>query len=258
MIPTTPMPPADTIGLAETSLGTVLVDGQGMTLYYYSKDIPGSGASNCSGQCAVIWPIFFTRDVIVTPPLAASDLSTITRSDGTKQTAYKGWPLYYFQTDTKPGDVSGEGVGQVWYVVRPDYSVMIAQQGALGSFLTDDTGRTLYYFGSDMPGMSACTGGCIATWPPFASDRLVVPSLLNETDFTAVSRTDGMHQLAFMGRPLYYFAHDMGPGEAAGEGFNTLWYVANITGSLPAPTATPTPTPTVDTSDSGGSGGSGY
>jgi predicted lipoprotein with Yx(FWY)xxD motif len=258
-VPTTPMPPADTVRVASTPLGNVLVDGQGLTLYYFSKDIPGSGTSNCSGQCEVIWPVFFAQNVIVSPPLSASDFSTITRSEGTRQTAYKGWPLYFYQNDTSPGETSGEGIGRIWFVAKPDSSVMIAEQGSLGLFLTDDTGHTLYYFANDKPGMSACTGGCVALWPPFSSDPLVLPSILKSTDFTTFTRTDGGKQLAFMGRPLYYFSNDRSPGMVAGEGYNNLWYAANITGSLPAPTATPTPTPTptVDTSDSGG-GGSGY
>ncbi|MBP1930000.1 putative lipoprotein with Yx(FWY)xxD motif [Methanolinea mesophila] len=261
-VPTTPVPPADTIRLVNNPLGNILTDTRGMTLYYYSKDIPGSGASTCTGGCAEIWPVFSAGDVMVSPPLSSSDFTTITRADGSKQTAYKGWPLYYFRNDTVPGDTFGEGVGKVWFVVKPDDSVTIASQGDLGLFLADDTGHTLYFFASDTPGKSVCTSTCIMLWPPFYADPLVIPSILKSSDFTAVTRADGKQQLAYMGRPLYTYTGDKSPGEVNGEGFNDLWYVANITGAVPVPITVPTTTlttrPTVDTSDSGSSSGSGY
>ena len=61
----TAVKPADTIGTAGSSLGTILVDAQGKTLYYFGKDIPASSASSCSGQCAVIWPVFSVDTVTV-------------------------------------------------------------------------------------------------------------------------------------------------------------------------------------------------
>src|SRR4030042_3939323 len=105
-IPTTKAP--DTVKTADTTLGKILVDAEGMTLYYFANDIPASGASTCYGQCAVAWPIF-SDTVTVSSPLLASDFSSITRTDGTKQTTYRGWPLYYWQGGIKhPGVWGGE------------------------------------------------------------------------------------------------------------------------------------------------------
>jgi len=108
----------DTIKVADSSLGRILTDTNCMTLYYFITDIPASGASTCYGKCETAWPIFTVDSIVVSSPIHAADFSTITRTDGTKQTAYQGWPLYYWQNDKKPGDVLGENVQNVWYVAK--------------------------------------------------------------------------------------------------------------------------------------------
>ncbi len=251
-VQTTAAPPADTIRTAASPLGTILVDARGMTLYYFANDIPASGASTCYGPCAVAWPVFSADTVKVSAPLDAADFGSITRTDGTKQTTWKGWPLYYWQADTKAGDVSGENVQNVWFVLNLDERVLIAHSPATGMYLTDTVGKTLYYFTADTPGTSACTGACLARWPAFSADPVRAPSVLKPADFSAVVRADGVRQTAFMGRPLYYFADDMKPGDLKGQGFNGVWYVANISGSAPA--ATPTTLKTLSPTG----GGSGY
>ena len=251
---------ADTIKVADSSLGRILTDTKGMTLYYFITDIPASGASTCYGKCETAWPIFTVDSVVVSSPIHAADFSTITRTDGTKQTTYQGWPLYYWQNDKKPGDVLGENVQNVWYVAKPDYTVMIAARPAPGAFLTDNKGRTLYYFTQDFSGSSTCTGTCLANWPAFGVDSVVAPSVLKGTDFSVVTRADGVKQTAFMGRPLYYFAADTKPGDIKGEGVNNIWYVANVSGITPVAPSLPTtvPTTTRTTSPSGGGYGGGY
>lgn len=99
---------------AQSALGTILVDSNGMTLYTYTRDM--TGFSNCNGQCATNSP----------PLLAASDAkgsgdwSVITRDDGKKQWAYKGAALYTSPKDTRPGDTSGENSDNgKWHVVKP-------------------------------------------------------------------------------------------------------------------------------------------
>ncbi len=91
-----------------------LIGPNGNTVYTFGKDT--SGMSNCNGQCATNWP-----PLTVAPSAKAmGDYSIITRSDGTRQWAYKGQPLYYFVKDTKPGDMMGDGVMEGnWKVVRP-------------------------------------------------------------------------------------------------------------------------------------------
>jgi len=260
----TPQPttvkPADTIGTASSSLGTILVDAQGKTLYYFANDIPASGTSSCNGQCAVVWPVFSADTIKVSSPLDPADFGSITRADGKKQTTYYGWPLYYYQADTKPGDVNGENVLKVWFVIKPDESVLIAHKTDLGLYLTDTSGKTLYFFTKDTTGQSVCTGACIGLWPAFSADTVTAPSVLKPSDFSSISRGDGMKQTAFMGRSLYFYSGDVKPGDVKGQGFNNLWYVANVSGSTPVVTTPPTtaPTATRTTSPSSGGYGGGY
>jgi predicted lipoprotein with Yx(FWY)xxD motif len=100
--------------VAETPRGTTLVDPKGMTLYTFDND-KTAGTSACNGKCAVNWPPFMA------PPDAANmdKWTVIVRSDGSKQWAYKGKPLYRWMEDKKPGDVDGDGRFNVWHVAVP-------------------------------------------------------------------------------------------------------------------------------------------
>jgi predicted lipoprotein with Yx(FWY)xxD motif len=258
----TVMPSSDTIRVTDTTLGKILVDSTGKTLYYFASDIPASGASTCSGKCAVAWPVFSTDSIRVSSPLDPADFSSITRADGSRQTTYYGWPLYYYQADVNAGDVKGENVLKTWFVIKPDENLLIANSPALGLYLTDGSGKTLYYFAKDTPGTSACTGACLTKWPAFSAGAVSAPSVLAPADFSSAKRTDGITQTAFKDRLLYYFADDAKPGDVKGQGFNGVWYVANITGyvpvvSTPVPTTTPTPAPTSTPGSDGGGGGGG-
>lgn len=106
-----------TVTTAETDLGTILVDGEGMTLYLFTNDEPG--VSNCEGDCLAAWP-----PLLGTPQAGEgaddSKLGTIERSDGTTQVTYNDWPLYYWMNDSAPGDTTGQGVNGVWWVVDRD------------------------------------------------------------------------------------------------------------------------------------------
>ncbi|KQC12276.1 MAG: hypothetical protein APR56_06820 [Methanosaeta sp. SDB] len=110
-----------TVDLAtDEALGTFIVDGAGMTLYYFATDVSGSGASACYDTCAERWPAFFADEIEVPAELEPTDFNGIVRDDGSIQTTYKGWPLYYYFEDETPGDVKGQGAGGVWFVVIPE------------------------------------------------------------------------------------------------------------------------------------------
>ncbi len=104
---------AEPAKVADTAKGKVLADARGMTLYTFDRD--SAGTSACTGQCALNWP----------PLLAPADAkpvgswTIITRPDGGKQWAYKGKPIYGWARDGKPGDVTGDGVNNVWRVATP-------------------------------------------------------------------------------------------------------------------------------------------
>jgi len=108
----------NTVGIkSKEGQGSYLVDGKGMTLYYFKNDSPGK--SVCAGPCIEKWPLFYIDTVAVPPELKAGDFGTITRDDGKKQTTYKGIPLYYFGGDKVAGDTKGQGVKDIWFVVQP-------------------------------------------------------------------------------------------------------------------------------------------
>jgi len=102
-----------------SGVGKVLVDSQGLTLYYFEKDKKGSGKSACYGPCASGWPPLTTEGAPQAGEGAmASKLGTIERSDGTTQVTYAGWPLYTFVEDKKPGEDNGtdsKAFGASWY-----------------------------------------------------------------------------------------------------------------------------------------------
>ena len=112
---------AATITATSTSLGTILVDGSGRTLYLFEKD--QSDQSACAGACAAAWPVDQSSG---TPKagsgVKASMLGTIKRGDNTTQVTYNQHPLYYFQGDSGAGQQNGQGVdafGARWFVVNP-------------------------------------------------------------------------------------------------------------------------------------------
>jgi predicted lipoprotein with Yx(FWY)xxD motif len=112
-----------TVKTRSTSLGTILVDSKGRTLYLFEKDTKNK--SKCSGQCAVNWPpALVSGKPTAGGKAVASRLGTTKRSDGKTQVTYAGHPLYRFIVDkNKPGSTKGEGIdafGAEWYVVGPN------------------------------------------------------------------------------------------------------------------------------------------
>jgi predicted lipoprotein with Yx(FWY)xxD motif len=103
----------------DATLGAILTDGDGFTLYTFTNDTANSGESACSGACAQAWPPLEVDGEPTAPPQASGELETITRDDGTTQVTYNGMPLYRFASDAAPGETNGQGVGGVWFVAEP-------------------------------------------------------------------------------------------------------------------------------------------
>jgi len=101
-------------GAPATSQNGVLATPSGATVYTFDKDTVGSGKSACNGPCAQLWPPVAAQ----ASDAASGDWSIVTRDDGSKQWAYKGWPLYTYSKDAKPGDMSGDKFKDVWHVVK--------------------------------------------------------------------------------------------------------------------------------------------
>lgn len=90
-----------------------LIGPNGNTLYVFAKD--GSSMSNCYGQCAAMWPPLS----VASSAKPLGEYTVVQRTDGAKQWAYKGQPLYYFAKDQKSGEMMGDGMGGHWKVARP-------------------------------------------------------------------------------------------------------------------------------------------
>jgi predicted lipoprotein with Yx(FWY)xxD motif len=131
-----------------SSLGKILTDGSGRTLYLFQKD--SGPKSTCSGACASNWPPFTAKTKpAVSGGASSADITLISRAGGGKQVTYKGHPLYYYAGDKSAGDMNGQGVnafGAAWYVLSPAGSTVMgkASSGGGGSSSGGSTGRYGY------------------------------------------------------------------------------------------------------------------
>ncbi len=101
-----------------TSVGKVLANPHGMTVYYYTEDKPGSGVSDCTGSCAMRWPPVVAPVRAPAGVMLPGPIATITRSDGVRQVTINGYPIYRFAGDKAPGQASGNGVEGSWHVIK--------------------------------------------------------------------------------------------------------------------------------------------
>ena len=106
-----------TVQVADSDLGSILVDAEGITLYLFEADTDGS--STCYDDCAATWPALIDDAPSAGDGVEESLLGTTERDDGEVQVTYDGQPLYYFASDQAPGDTEGQGIGDIWYVVDP-------------------------------------------------------------------------------------------------------------------------------------------
>ncbi|MEO8535474.1 MAG: hypothetical protein ABI441_17085 [Flavobacterium sp.] len=233
------------IGLSTSAtLGSYLSDKNGRSLYFFATD--ANGQASCTGGCEALWPAFtvdnLTADKLGTG-LTLTDFATITTASGKKQITYKGWPLYYYapvsqgdaygnggtNTPEAAGKTTGDGVGGVWFIAKPDYSVMLVKSQLLGhdgknyksdytvgdgltTYFTDAKGVTLYAFKNDNFKKNNFTKADFsnnAVWPIYETDKIVVPSILDKSKFSVIT-VFGKSQLVYNGWPLYYFGQDAG------------------------------------------------
>ncbi|MFC9247492.1 SCO0930 family lipoprotein [Streptomyces sp. NPDC057136] len=230
------------------SLGKVLTDSAGFTLYRFDKDTASPPASNCEGECAKTWPVVPAGNAVAAAGTDAALLGEVVRADGTKQLTVAGWPMYRYAKDTGPGDANGQGVGGTWFAAAPDgkKAAVNAEEGGeaepadlaglsvrkdpkLGDIVVDKRGMTVYRFKKDTawPMKSACTGDCLKKWPA------VDPVAKNEVEgittkgFVTFDRPDGIKQQTLDCWPIYTFSGDANPGDTNGQGVGGTWYAVS-------------------------------
>ena len=244
-----------TINVAtDPTLGKILVDGNGMTLYVFTKD--GPDQSNCTGGCLKVWPPLLTQgSPVAGTGVDASLLGTAKLADGTMIVTYNKMPLYRYASDAKAGDTLGQGVNNVWYTVSPDgnavgmapmipaptstgttagaaagatadVTINVATDPKLGQILVDGNGKTLYIFTKDGPDQSNCTGGCLKVWPPLLTQSMAKAGSGVDASLLGTAKlADGTMIVTYNKMPLYYYATDAKAGDTLGQGVNNVWYV---------------------------------
>jgi predicted lipoprotein with Yx(FWY)xxD motif len=224
---------------SNATLGQFLTNKQGLSLYMFANDADGN--SSCTGDCEATWPPF-TGDLStlkLDAGLTASDFASITTGSGKKQITYKGWPLYTYSpsgTDgygnttnvAEPaGSTKGDGIGGLWFIAKPDYTIMLANNQLKGLdgnnyksdysigtgktvYFTNGNGRTIYTFSVDSFNINKFTKPDLSnngTFPVYEEEKIVVPSVLDKTLFGNIT-VAGKKQMTYKGWPLYHFGQD--------------------------------------------------
>lgn len=235
-----PPPSGPEINLSTSpTLGQYLTNNRGQALYFFSDEVDGTNA--CTGGCAAIWPEFNTdlTTAKINAGLNAADFSTITTSDGKKEVTYKGWPLHTFSPPSAggyggsvnvaegAGTTKGDGFAGVWFVAKPDYTIMLADEQLKGLdgkdyksdftvgegktvFFTNAVGRTIYTFSLDSFNINKFTKPDLTNnnvFPIYEQTQVVVPSVLDKNLFGNIS-VAGKQQLTYKGWPLHFFGQD--------------------------------------------------
>ena len=218
-----------------TRAGMVLANGSGLTLYYFSADKPGSGASVCTGGCAVAWPPLAAPVKAPAGVHLPGSLGVISRPGGVRQVTLNGFPVYTYVGDKAPGQVTGDGKEGAWHVIKlgasqPVNALKVAHTPAGGTVLASSRGLTLYTYSADKPhsGKSACTGACATAWPPLAAPVKAPEGVHLPGKLGVITRPNGLKQVTLNGYPLYLYVGDKSPGQAAGNGIGGSWHVIKI------------------------------
>lgn len=119
----------DGVQVAETDLGPILVDPDGFTLYIFTVDTDGESA--CYDSCAELWPPV-PADTPISSDLDASLFGSTERTDGTEQLTVNAMPLYLYTPDTSPGDTTGQGFNDVWFVVDAEGNMLTSAEASDG------------------------------------------------------------------------------------------------------------------------------
>lgn len=130
------------LSTAQTSLGEIIVGKDGMAVYYFTNDVKGSDTSKCTGQCIVNWPPVISESGNPKVKGITAEVDTIKFGEEQKHVTVNGMPVYYWIKDKAPGDVTGQGVQGVWYVIAPDGAMIKTPAPAQSSSKPNAMGAT--------------------------------------------------------------------------------------------------------------------
>ena len=223
------------VRVMRTSSGPVLATRSGRTLYVFVDDLLTRAPSACTGDCTHDWVPMQAGGRITERSGVSGRVGIIVRSDGERQLTMDGRPLYLFSGDRDPGDIRGNGVGNLWWAMTPSgltatsYPLTPATYGApqattltvvqtrFGPVVADDRGQVLYAYADDTASTTACVADwCLVDWPPLQSGAPTKPASIS-APVGVISGAGGTTQVTLGGHPLYTFAGDLHPGDAAAK-----------------------------------------
>jgi predicted lipoprotein with Yx(FWY)xxD motif len=250
--PTTVAPAAPLFGVAKSQVGDILVASSGRSLYMFDPDARKPGGSVCNGQCADVWPPIIVKSeaALVAPSGFGGKLTAVKRDDGSLQAAVNGWPIYGWVFDKSKGDLNGQAVNEVWWVLDPTgnpirttptmriRSNKVGAAAASKNVLVDARGMTLYMFENDkVKDVSACYDACATAWPPALVTSEAQLSLfqgggLDRSKLKLIRRADTTAlQVSYNGWPLYTWVRDVKIGDTTGQAVGNVWWVIDATGT---------------------------
>lgn len=237
--------------LSKTRNSQYLISGSNsLSLYEFDKDTT-LDASNCSTvdgddgvvdnqSCLDRWPIYETPDSSKTGDFGFVTATSAKTGDFKKhatQATYKHHPLYYWFKDSVKGDITGDKIKNVWHLIYPNKDFMpsvvdtkLSSDYRAQEYLTSETSRALYTFDKDDTNVSNCYDGCAVTWPPYTTklDKTTVPSGLDATKLSTIERSDGLTQVTYDGKPLYYYKMDTKTGDTNGDWVKGVWHLIEL------------------------------
>lgn len=211
---------------------------QGFSLYTFDGD--AINTANCfdlgDGGCINAWPPVLADNAAKPMGLYA----VAEQANGVNQWTFRGKPLYLFGNDEQAGDINGQGAGGVWFLANKQPAIQREINGnrwltATGQVMTlspDDNDElalrsedkdqfSLYTFTNDEPGVSNCSGGCLANWPAFLATEHDNPY----GAFNIIERSDGNMQWTYEDKPLYFFVNDLAIDDINGQGIGDAFFL---------------------------------
>lgn len=227
----------------DPEFGTILVDASGAVLYVLDQEQSEQGA--CSSDCvaslrpAVAGPESDFQLAAANADATVSDeqvrLGVRTGDDGSQQLVYDGRPLFREGEGGALATMSAAAspAAGAWVPANALPLVRVVQHPVLGSILVGPNGRTLYTYDNDAAGDPyTCDEGCSENFPPLiVAARSALGSATARRALAIIARRADSHrgarlQVAYGGRPLYYFSRDVAPGDVTGDGVAGFWHVA--------------------------------